>query len=178
LGSIQLSEDEVIVSKSQRKRDAQQLFDLGGRLVEMSPTELDGLSLEPDLRTLIDKVRGITRFVARKRELMFLAKQLRRADRSELLEALEQLDQPHLNERATLHRLESWRDFLLEHGRPAVNQLCAYQTELDRPKLLSLIKKTLAERAAERPPAAARQLFKALREIDQLKELPTPKLPD
>ncbi|MFK7956067.1 MAG: ribosome biogenesis factor YjgA [Lysobacterales bacterium] len=172
-----MTEDDISVSKSQRKREANQLFELGGRLVNLSPAQLDGLTLEPDVLDLIEKVRGITRFVARKRELMFLAKQLRRADRSELLEEMEKLDQPHLSERAALHRLEAWRDFLLENGRTAVNQLCAHHPDVDRPKLLSLIKKSLAERNAGRPPAAARQLFKALREMDQSSELPTPHLP-
>ncbi len=172
-----MSADDTVVSKSQRKRDAAALFELGRRLVELSPTELRGLTLQPDIETLVVKVRGITRFVARKRELMFLAKQLRRADRSDLMEQLTKLDQPHLNERAALHRLETWRDFLLDHGRLAVNQLCAHQTEIERPKLLGLIKKALAERAAEKPPAASRLLFKTLREIDQRKQLPAPQPP-
>lgn len=169
--------DEAPVSKSQRKRDAAAMFQLAVRLVELSPAALDAVTLEPAVRTLVVKVRGITRFVARKRELQFLAKQLRREDRSELLAQLGELDQPQQTERAQLHRLEAWRDFLIEHQRHGVNQLCGHNAQMDRPKLLSLSKKAAAERAAGNPPAAGRSLFRLLRDADQLQALPAPEPP-
>ncbi|MEM1090565.1 MAG: ribosome biogenesis factor YjgA [Pseudomonadota bacterium] len=166
--------DELPVSKSQRKREAAAMFELAGRLVEMTPAELDSLSLEPALVELVKKVRGITRFVARKRELMFLAKQLRREDRSELLAELAAAEQPQQTERAQLHRLEGWRDYLLAGGRAAINELSSHQASIDRPKLSSLVKKALLERERQQPPASARLLFRALREIDQQTPLPAP----
>lgn len=74
-------------SKSQRKRDADKLFDLARDLCEVSAKRLKILPLNSDLVEAIVACKAIKAHGARKRQLQYLAKLLRKAENSdELLE--------------------------------------------------------------------------------------------
>ena len=74
-------------SRSQRRREALDVLALASRLVEQNEAELARLPLSDELRALVRESQRITQQIARKRQLAFLAKNLRRED-AELLETL------------------------------------------------------------------------------------------
>ena len=156
-------------SKSQRKRDADAVRDLGQRLAELGAAERAAIPLDDDVRTAIDDLNAIVKHGARKRQLGFLAKRLRRGDVAPIEEALERLARSARENAARHHRLERWRERLLGEasGESAGEALTAWLHEhptTDRQRLRQLQKRALAERAASRPPAAARELFRLLRD--------------
>jgi ribosome-associated protein len=57
-----------------------------------------------------------------------------------------------------------WRDRLLAEGEPALAALIAAEPGLDAKRLRALVAQARAEAAADRPPAAARELFRWLRD--------------
>ena len=103
-------------SKSQRKRDARVLFDLGRELVGLDPARLSDMPLEPNLLEQIEIARGIRAHVARKRQLQFIAKLLRRMDTAPIEAAMGAYRLASRRQAARLHHIEAWRDSLLAGG--------------------------------------------------------------
>ena len=65
-------------SRSQQRREALEVRSLGEKLVALSPAQLDKLPIPEDLLPHILDTQKITSDIARKRQLQFLAKQMRR----------------------------------------------------------------------------------------------------
>lgn len=154
-------------SRSQRRREALAVFDLAQALVELSPSRLDRVPLDEALRDLVVDSRRITAHIARKRQLQFLAKQLRQED-EETLEAIRRALEPDRaearRETARLHRLEDWRERLLADEGSALGELIALHPEIDRQRLRQLLRAVHEERRRDKPPKAYRELFQLLRQ--------------
>ena len=85
--------DTIEISKSQRKRDADELLDLAKELVSMQESRLKKLPMEQELRDEVNFARSIRAFGAKKRQLMTVGKMLRKRDNLELLDAVNNFDQ-------------------------------------------------------------------------------------
>lgn len=70
-------------SKSQRKRDATALQDLGARLVKLTPAQLNRIPLPEDVLAAVRAGRTMPQRGAHKRQLQFIGKLMRRLDESE-----------------------------------------------------------------------------------------------
>lgn len=160
------------VSKSQLKRDAQAVFELGRQLTELPPAKLLELPLAPDIVEAVITARGIKSRVARKRQLGFLARLLRLSDTAPVLEALQRMQGSARESNARHHRTEAWRDALLDQGDFALAVLMEGCTTADRQSLRQLVRNAQRERDRGKPPAASRKLFKLLRELDEREPLP------
>lgn len=162
------------VSKSQRKREARALFDFGRRLVELPEPVLRALPLEPALLEEVLFTRDIKARVARKRQLGFLARRLRNADLAPVQAALEARQDAARQLTARHHRAEAWRDRLLAEGpgAGALGVLLEARRDLDAQALRQLVRNARKEAAAHKPPAAARKLFRLLRDGDERAPLP------
>jgi ribosome-associated protein len=66
---------------------------------------------------------------------------------------------------AAMHRVEAWRDRLLDEGDTALAELLDLHPEADRQGLRQLVRNTLEERKRNKPPRAFRELFRQLREL-------------
>ncbi len=160
------------ISRSQRRRDAQAVLQLAREIVELPQGKFDHLTLPDELKGAVAKARRIKSHVARKRETQHVAKLLRAIDNEPIREAVHNVGEAQRQEAAQLHRCEAWRERLLEPDSDALTKLCAAQPDIDTGRLRHLIRVTQKERAQEKPPAAFRQLFALLREIDKAQELP------
>ena len=160
------------ISKSQRKREAQEFVDLAKRLITMPEATLERLPLEADLREAVDFARSIRSHGARKRQLMTVAKLLRNRDASQLLDAVDNLDQKNRQMNARFHHIEAWRDRLLEGDDQDLAGLLDNSPGINVQTLRQLIRNAKKEAKLNKPPAAARKLFKFLREADAQEPLP------
>jgi len=70
-------------SKSQRKRDATALQDLGEQLVKLTPTQLSRVPLPDELRAAVRLARSITQRGGHKRQLQYIGKLMRQLDEVE-----------------------------------------------------------------------------------------------
>lgn len=153
-------------SKSQRKRDAKALQQLGTELVELSSHQLEQFSLPDDLREAVDLARRIREKTGRKRQLQFIGKLLRQIDAEPLRHQLDSLRSQDRETAAQLHRLEHWRERLIEEGDGAMTELLEAYPDADRQHLRQLIRNARQEREREQPPKWSRQLFRYLRDLD------------
>lgn len=164
--------DDTIVSKSQLKREARALFDFGRRLVELPEPVIRALPLEAELLEEVLYTRGITARVARKRQLGFLAKRLRTADLAPVEAALDARHDAARQLTARQHRVEAWRDRLLEDDPQALGTLIDQRRDINAQTLRQLLRNAQREAAAGKPPASARKLFRLLRDHDEAAALP------
>ena len=164
--------DTLEISKSQRKRDAQELLELAKDLVSMPVARLKRMPMEQELRDEIEFARSIKAHGARKRQLMTVGKLLRQRDNQALLDAVNDIDQKDRQANARFHHIETWRDRLLEGSDQVLSELLEQIPDANAQILRQLIRNAQKEVRLEKPPASARKLFKLLRELDAGQPLP------
>jgi len=155
-------------SRSQNRRDALEVLALCEQLVALTPAQLAKLPVPEDLLPHIRETKRITSHIAHKRQLAFLAKQVRREDEATLdaiRDALDEKGEASRREISAMHRVEAWRDRLLANGDVALAELLDAYPEADRQLLRQLVRNTLEERKRNKPPRAFRELFRELREL-------------
>ena len=155
-------------SRSQNRREALEVLALGEQLVGLTEAQLAKLPVPESLLPHIRECKRITAQIAHKRQLQYLAKQMRRED-DEVLEAirdaLDEKGEAARREVAAMHRVETWRDRLLDGGDAALAELLDEYPTADRQQLRQLVRNTLEERKRNKPPRAFRELYRALREL-------------
>lgn len=155
-------------SRSQQRRDALEVLSICEQLVALSEAQLARLPIPEDLLPHIRETRRITSHIAHKRQLSFLAKQMRREDDAVLdaiRDALDEKGDAARRETAVMHRVEAWRERLLEESDVALAELIEQYPDADRQGLRQLVRNTLEERKRNKPPRAFRELFRHLREL-------------
>ena len=158
--------DEIdeLPSKSELKRQSRDLQDLGWALVELSEVDLDSMPLPEDVREAVMTGRRITSNGAKARHRLFIGKLLRQIDTAPIHAALArrgEIDRQRINHDKTI---EHWRDRLLSDEAAAWTDLAGLVEPTVLQQIRSLARQARAEKTASRPPAAARQLFRRLRE--------------
>jgi ribosome-associated protein len=155
-------------SRSEQRREALEVLALGQQLVALSPAQLAKLPIPETLLPHIRETQRITAHIAHKRQLAFLAKQMRREDDATLEAIRDALDvggEASRRETAALHRVEAWRDRLVADGDAALTALLDEYPHADRQRLRQLARNAIEERNRNKPPHAFRELFRELREL-------------
>lgn len=159
--------DDDLPSRSQLRREALDVLKLAQALVDMTDAQLARVPLGDDLLEEVRRARAVTQQIARKRQTQFLAKQMRKAEEAELdaiRAALERDRNAARREAAALHRVEQWRDRLIDGGDDALNEFIGQYPAADRQHLRTLARQARTERERHKPPHASRELFRELRE--------------
>jgi len=150
-------------SKSQRKRDHLALVELARQLAALPDRTRrhlvgDGIVLEPLQQAANMKASG-----ARERQLKYIAQLLEKTDYHALQTALDEHAKPSRASVALQHLAEQWRERLLADDT-ALDALLAEHPQVERQRLQPLILEARQQAAAGKPPKAARQLFRLLRD--------------
>lgn len=158
-------DDEIIwVSKSEIKRDAEELKHLGAEMVELGKNALDKIPLDDDLRAAIELAQKIKK-EGRRRQLQLIGKMLRQRDVDPIRQALDKLNNRHNQQVALFHKLEQLRDRLIVEGDDAVAEVLRLWPDADRQQLRSLIRNAKKEKDGNKPPKSSRLIFQYLREL-------------
>jgi ribosome-associated protein len=152
-------------NKSQLKREADALFELGKRLVELEKNTLQSLELPNELLSAIDAAKEIHSNNALKRQFKLIGKMLRSIETEGLKKLIEERDLQHRKGVGEFHQVEKWRDRLIAEGSPAVSDLLSRYPDVDRQRLNQLVRGAAKEVQLGKPPKSSRQLFRFLREI-------------
>lgn len=153
------------VSKTRRKRECDQLQELGEQLIPLSNQELDKFNLPEVLYKAIQEARKIRQHGALKRQKQYIGKLMRELDSDDIAQRLELIRHKHDMNNAHFKRIEQWRDRILQHGDQAINDFVEEYPQADRQYLRQLHRNSVKEAKQNKPPASARQIFKYLREL-------------
>ncbi|KAF1725349.1 ribosome biogenesis factor YjgA [Pseudoxanthomonas japonensis] len=155
-------------SRTQQRGEALEIRSLAEKLVALPAAQLARLPIPEDLMPHIVETQRITSHIAHKRQLQFLAKQMRREE-DEVLEAIrdamDEGGEAARRETALLHQAEQWRDRLLADGDQALADLLDAFPTADRQKLRQLVRNATDEKAKNKPPRAFRELFREVRDV-------------
>ena len=155
-------------SRTQQRVEALEVRSLAEKLVALPPAQLLRLPIPESLLPHIHETQRITSHIAHKRQLQYLAKQMRRED-DEVLQAihdaLDEGGEMARREAAQLHQAERWRERLLDDGDAALAELLDEFPAADRQKLRQLVRNAHDERAKNKPPRAFRELFREVRAL-------------
>jgi len=160
-------DDDEWVSKTQRKRECDQLQSLGEELIALSTQELDKFDLPESLYKAILDARKIRQHGALKRQRQYIGKLMRDIDTEDIANRLEQIRHQHDLNNVHFKRIEQWRDRILQAGDQAINELLLEFPLADRQYLRQLQRNSIKEAKQNKPPAAARLIFKYLRELSE-----------
>lgn len=158
-------------SRTQQRREALAVLALAQQLVDLQPSRLSKLPLPDDVRREIDVTRRTPSHGAKKRQLAFLAKVMRRHDEDDFAAVRAELGENREKQRqdtAAMHRLEAMRDRLVAEDETALSELIAEHPQVDRQHLRSLVRQARIEKdAPNKPPRAYREIFQLLKDLAQ-----------
>lgn len=160
-------EEELPPSKSQEKRDCDALKKLGDELVTIKQEDLDTMSLPDTLLGALREARKIQSRSGLKRQRQYIGKIMRQIDSDEIKKQLEQIRHKHDTNTVQFRKIEQWRDRLLLDDKTALSEIIDTHPEIDRQHINQLIRQAKREQQQEKPPAAARKLFKYLRDLSE-----------
>jgi ribosome-associated protein len=151
-------------SKSRLKREMQALQALGERIIAMRDAERSRLPLSDDLLAAVEETARIRSHEGRRRHMQYVGKLMRREDLEGIHEVFDAIDREQLQRDHAFHRLEGWRDRLVEEGDTAVEAFIEAFPDVDRQALRQLIRNARREREKGKPPTSARKLFRLIRD--------------
>lgn len=151
-------------SKTKIKQQMHALQGIGEQLVTLSNEKLQELDLPERLLDAIREMKKIGKFGAQRRQLQYIGRLMRDIDPAPIIAKLDAWNGTSRQHTAYLHRLERWRDRLLEED-DALTELLSAHPEADAQRLRTLIRNALKEKELSKPPKSYRELFQLLREI-------------
>lgn len=154
-------------SKSELKRQVNELQKLGEQLVDEPRDRVKRVPMPEDVKDAILECQTITNHEGRRRQLQFVGKKMRGLTEEEVDVIRRTIDSwkgASKAETAALHALERRREKLLADDK-ALTQLLAEYPELDAQHLRTLIRNARKEQAENKPPKAFREIFQILKDL-------------
>jgi ribosome-associated protein len=154
-------------SKSQLKRDAHALQKLGTELLDLPESDWSQLNLPADLVAALREAKRLRSHGARKRQFQYIGKLMRNLDPQPIQQYFERVRLKTRQQAQRHHAVERWRTRLLDEGDTALDAFMVQHTEADRQQLRQLIRQARKEQTENKPPKAARALFRYIRDLEQ-----------
>ena len=156
-------EDEW-VSKTQMKKQMNDLQALGMELTKLSSDTLKKIGLDEELFEAIATYKKITSNSALKRQAQFIGRLMRDTDPAPIEAYLAKLRGDNAAHNAFLQRVEQARTRLLADDG-AITQFMADFPQADAGKLRTLIRNTKKEQEQSKPPKNFRALFQEIKAV-------------
>ncbi|ABE48853.1 MULTISPECIES: ribosome biogenesis factor YjgA [Methylobacillus] len=154
------------VSKTKRKAEADALQAIGVTLTELPRDKLNKLDLPEALLDAVNEAKRITSNGALRRQMQYIGRLMRDIDTDPIVEQLQRWEGSHTEENARFHRLEQWRNRLIE-DESALSEFISEFPNTEAQQVRNLIRNARREHAAGKPPKSSRELFKLLRSITE-----------
>lgn len=152
--------EEEEISKSQIKREAEALKEIGRQLVALNAKQLAQI---PGSDTLMEGIKVAHKIAnkneALRRQLQYIGKVLRTEDMEKITAKLDILNDNNRKRTHAISHLELLTEQLIELGDAKVNEALVMYPQLERQKLRQLIRQANKEKKLEKPAKTAKELF-------------------
>lgn len=152
-------------SKTQKKKEATYLQDLGERLVNLSAEQIKGIELPEEICDAVRFAKTIKSHGAHRRHMQYIGALMRKIDPVPVQEALDNIEQGHYKQTLSFREIENWRDELIAGNEPLIDVILAKYPVANRKEIERLVQRARKEKEHSNPPGASRALFRYLREI-------------
>ena len=153
------------ISKTQKKKEAEALQDLGEKLVKLPDEQLKGIDMPEELSNAVRQAKTIKSHVALKRQMQFIGTLMRKIDPAPVREAIDGIEQGNYKKAMEFKETERWRDELMAGNKELMEEILVKYPSADRQQLSQLIRNAIKEKTNNKPPKAFRALFRYLKEI-------------
>ncbi len=154
-------------SKTQKKREAQELQILGEKLVSLTKEALKELELTEKLHSAILEAKNITRHEALRRQMQHIGALMRKVDPEPIRTAIDTSSLKQYRKAQEHKRVEDLRDGLISGKNDLQKDVLDSFPEADRQHLSQLIRNARKEVKIKKPPKSARLLFRYLRDLSE-----------
>src|SRR6204780_1866476 len=131
--------EQLMLSKSARKREAASLQELGVKLSALPDQEIKALDLPDSLFTALRDLRRLPSHGAQVRQRQYIGKLMRNIDPEPVLAKMAERKQRHDLEIRHFQQIERWRDRLLSEPAVALSELLQEYPNADRTALTRLL---------------------------------------
>ena len=156
-------EEQESTSKSARKRAAAAIQAVCKRIAALPTEQRRTLELPAEIADAIEDYLRFPSHEAKRRQLQFIAKLMRKVDTAQVESALDKLAGTSAEARYAFHQVEVWRDRLLDDPQ-ALGQLMHEYPGIDGQALRHAIRKVTSAKTEQQRKVQARGLFRLLRE--------------
>lgn len=157
--------DDLEKSRTQLKKEATALQKMGEKLVLLSDDQLDRMELPMRLLEAIQSVRAIKSRGARRRQMQYIGSLMRGVDAEPIEQALLAIEQGAYGQARAFHRIEAWRDQLVDGDDDVIRDILDTFPDADRRRLGQLVRSARKEKEKDAPPKSARNLFRYLKSL-------------
>lgn len=129
-------------SRTELKRESDELQDLGKELLDLRADLLQRIGLPDKLLEALAEARRITNFEGKRRQMQFVGKLMRKLDEDSVAAAraaLEEQRNGSATEKLQLHQAEHWRDILIAQDGAQAEWMAQYP-DTDAQQLRALIR--------------------------------------
>jgi len=161
------------LSKTQKKKEALALQELGERLVKLSADQLKKIDLPANMFNAVILAKKISKHGGLARQMQYIGTLMRKHDPKPIQEALQRIEEGGLTQ-STEHKLaEKWRDELIAGNDLLIEEIIAQIPHTDQQHLMNLVRKAREDSVDQGlGPKTAKALFRFLH-----KSLQRPKHP-
>ncbi len=161
-------EQEEFESRTDIKKAAQAVTDLGVQISSMTETEIHKLQLPQDFTDAVLMLKSMDKGPALKRQRMFVGKLLRQNEPLiiEIKAKLAEIEAKKKQQNAHFHQLEKWRDRLVEEGDTALSELLTLYPQIDRQQMRQWIRNAKKEASQNKAPKSSREIFQYLKALE------------
>ena len=152
------------ISKTKRKQQMHELQDIGEELVELSKEALSKIPMSEDLLDAIKEYKRLNAHEARRRQMQFIGKIMRKEDTAPIREKLEQIRGSSTAATALLHRIERYRSAMIDKDE-AITQFLSDFPHASVQELRTLVRNTRKEAEQAKPPKSFRELFQFIKAV-------------
>jgi ribosome-associated protein len=159
-------EEQLPLSKTQRKQAMADLQTLGEELAALSTDRIKKIDIPDFLRDAVREAQRMTRHdEAKRRQMQYIGKLMRDVDPEPIRAALALVRGESAGETAKLHRLERLRTEFLADEK-VLQEIATLYPSIDMQHLRSLRRSALKEKEQNKPPRSYRAIFQLLKELE------------
>ncbi len=161
-------EQEEFESRTQIKNAAQAVTDLGDRVAALTDNEIKKFQFPEKFTEAIFLYKSMGQGPALKRQKLFIGKMLRQDEPLLILikEKLAVAEGKIKQQNAHFHKLEQWRDRMIEGGDDVLSEFMTHYSQADRQQLRQWIRNAQKELEQGKPAKSAKELFKYLKALE------------
>lgn len=169
-------EEEIIyVSKSHMKREMESLQALGKKLIDLNEGQRLSFALPEDLENAIIEYKRIAKNEAKRRQMQYIGKLMRKADYEGIAEKFEAIEAEQSKLKKSHHLVEAWRDKLITGNQEHITAFMDDYPHIDRQSFRQLTRNAVKEQehnkvleeksqSGNKKTTATRKLFQFIRD--------------
>jgi len=161
------NDNDLAPSRSQLKREAHAITELGEAMLHLSKSDLAKIPLPDNILDAIQVAKKTPQRSALKRQVQLIGKLLRQTELDPIKLAYDRVINHYQGDVDLHHALEKWRDRLISEGDHALTDLLEQYPTVDRQHIRQLVRSAQKEELNNKPPKSARELFRYLRDLPQ-----------